>query len=473
MEQDISVQIEDNSSSIEYILRQITFVSWFLGAGIARPPKCHKIFTIILRIIYFGICSADIYFGVKTLNLNLENVKSKSDSYYIVFYICHLLRYVLAYYYVYHGIGQYDKWPVLMSKLNNFDEKIRKETAMNDRLIKIIVLLAVLVTFICSFLLFMFEVYNYYFEPKYNCITMVIHFLFYYTMIQLLINSFIFDIIVYMLYYRFQTINKLFMQLDRRFTASRIIHKIRYIRELYIGICDVVSTVNDIYGLHLLLFSAVCCTNVVYILFYIYWYLINNEHYNLILQHIFICILYTAPFSLTCWICTLMCEESDKMGIIIHTFALNSNAENLNNLNDMKIQPTVEVSSENQDDEQNSNKSIIYNHHHVDLKNLRENMDRDCIRHEINDFSIQLQQYRVTINVCNFFDMNNALFTAFLGVIITYFIILVEFDDFESKISDKSDLDSILNNTLDNIRKNIRDMLDKINVSNKDGNNNK
>ncbi|XP_036150673.1 putative gustatory receptor 2a [Monomorium pharaonis] len=57
---------------------------------------------------------------------------------------------------------------------------------------------------------------------------------------------------------------------------------------------------------------------------------------------------------------------------------------------------------------------------------LRKNLDRDCVRNEINDFSIQLQQHRVAFTAYDFFEMNNALLSGFVGAITTYLIILVQ-----------------------------------------------
>lgn len=50
-----------------------------------------------------------------------------------------------------------------------------------------------------------------------------------------------------------------------------------------------------------------------------------------------------------------------------------------------------------------------------------------CDRNEVNDSSIQLQQHRVAFTACDFFEMNNALLSGFVGVITTYLIILVQF----------------------------------------------
>lgn len=167
--------------------------------------------------------------------------------------------------------------------------------------------------------------------------------------------------------------------------------------------------INDIYGFHLLLCSANCFTMVVATLFRIYMSVVERNYAFMLINNI-IWILYAVQFGLMCWICTLARQESDKTGIIMYTIVLNYNAANLGKLNSTKNQLSLEVPPENQDDEQNSNRSSSYNLNYITMKNLlRKNLDRDCVRNEVNDFSIQLQQNRVAITACNFFEMNNAL----------------------------------------------------------------
>lgn len=135
-----------------------------------------------------------------------------------------------------------------------------------------------------------------------------------------------------------------------------------------------------------------------------------EKNYAFMLINNIIWILYAAQFGLMCWICTLARQESDKIGIIMYTIILNYNVMNSGKLNDTRNQSSLEIAPENQDGEQNSNRSSNYNLNYIALENLlRKNLDRDCIRNEINDFSIQLQQHRVAITACNFFEMNNAL----------------------------------------------------------------
>ena len=48
---------------------------------------------------------------------------------------------------------------------------------------------------------------------------------------------------------------------------------------------------------------------------------------------------------------------------------------------------------------------------------LRSNFEHDCVRDEIN-FLLELQQYRITFIVCDFFEMDNSLLTV-VSVIIS------------------------------------------------------
>lgn len=166
--------------------------------------------------------------------------------------------------------------------------------------------------------------------------------------------------------------------------------------------------INDIYGFHLLLCSANCFTMVVATLFRIYMGVVEKNYAFMLINNI-LWLLYIVQFGLMCWICTLARQESDKTGIIMYTIVLNYNAANLDKLNGTRNQSNLEVPPENQDGEQNS-RSSSYNLNYIAIENLlRKNLDRDCVRNEVNDFSIQLQQHRVAITACNFFEMNNAL----------------------------------------------------------------
>jgi len=229
--EEIHVQVEDNSPSIEHSLRPISYTSWLLGVGVARPRKCPKAVTIILRIVHLAVCSVIVAYGA--IDFFTFGSVFKSDIFKIMYYMNKVMCYVSAYYYVYHGIRQYDKWPELMDRMKKLDQKIRRESPMNDRPVKNIEALAILATFTCGPLFLIVHALYYYFTYPEDIFASDL--LLYYTIAQSLINSFVFDVIVYVLYHRFQTINELIDQLDELFGAPWIALKIRRIRELHTG----------------------------------------------------------------------------------------------------------------------------------------------------------------------------------------------------------------------------------------------
>lgn len=231
MEEEIRVQVEDNLPSIEYTLRPIAYTSWFLGVGIARPRGCPKVVTVILRIVHFGVCSVIVAYGA--LDFFTFGSVFKSDIFKIMYYMNKVVCYVSAYYYVYHGIRQYDRWPQLMDKMKNLDQKIRREIPVNDRPVKNAQVLAILATFACGPLSLSIHALYYYFTLPEDIFASDL--LLYYTIAQSLINSFVFDVTVYVLYRRFQMLNELIGQLDERFDAPWVALKVRRIRELHTG----------------------------------------------------------------------------------------------------------------------------------------------------------------------------------------------------------------------------------------------
>lgn len=181
----------------------------------------------------------------------------------------------------------------------------------------------------------------------------------------------------------------------------------------YADICDLVIAVNDIHGLHLLLCSANCFTMVVATLFRIYMGVVEKNYGFMLINNI-LWILYAIKFGLMCWVCTLASRESNRTGIIIYAMVLNNKSTNLDKANSVRNRLSLEVPRplEEQNGEQNSNRNSSYNLNYIAMEGLpRKNLDRDCIRNEVNDFSIQLQQNRVTFTACDFFEMNNALLT--------------------------------------------------------------
>lgn len=164
--------------------------------------------------------------------------------------------------------------------------------------------------------------------------------------------------------------------------------------------------VNDIYGFHLLFCSANCFTMVVATLFRIYMSVVEKNYGFMLINNI-LWILYATQFGLMCWVCTLARQESDKTGIIIYGIVLNCKSACLGKRTSVKYQQNLEVPLNS---EHNSNRSSSYNLNYVVMENLlRKNFDRDCVRNEVNDFSIQLQQHRVAFTARDFLEMNNTL----------------------------------------------------------------
>ncbi|XP_039305196.1 uncharacterized protein LOC105195377 [Solenopsis invicta] len=200
---------------------------------------------------------------------------------------------------------------------------------------------------------------------------------------------------------------------------------------------DLASKVNDIYSLHLLFCSANSFSMAVSSLFQLFdvWNL-KTSHYLFLSLQIFLCIVFVTKFYLTCWICTLTCEESDNTGRIIYEITLKYQPVNIDkhkasNISRLEVRPPLE----NLDGEQCSNWGSSDNLSYIDMDNLLcRNLNSECVLKEINDFSIQLQQHRVTFTACNFFEMNNALFKGFVGLFITYLIIV-------SQLNQQSDED--------------------------------
>ncbi|XP_012538496.1 uncharacterized protein LOC105837882 isoform X2 [Monomorium pharaonis] len=423
--EEIHVSIVDNPS-IEHVLRPVSYISWFLGVGIARPRECSKAVTIIIRIVHLVMCAVNMVYNV----IDLFNYIGLSSLYSHVFLFIHVLDrvmcYVSAYYYLYHGIGQYDKWPKLMDKIKELDQEIKRETHINDQSIKNMIAASVLTTFACCPLLLIAHVLYYYFiYPEYLFISDLI---LYYMIAKSVINSFVFDIVVYVLYCRYQAINELLDHLDGQSEPQWIALKIRRIRKLHNDICDLIIMVNDIHGLYLLFYSVHSFTTVVTTLFTIYITVVQKDYGFILLNNIF-WILYIIQFGLMCWICTLVRQESDKTGIIISTIVLKCKPLSLDKLNERRYQSSLEMqpSLKDPDNEQNFNWSSGHDLNNFEENFLRKNMD--CVRNEFDGFSVQLQHRRVAFTACDFFEMSNGLFCGFIGVIITYLIICIQFSE--------------------------------------------
>ncbi|XP_036146826.1 uncharacterized protein LOC105837921 isoform X3 [Monomorium pharaonis] len=335
--EEIHVPVHNNSSSIEQTLGPISFMSWFMGVGIARPRKCSKVVTIIIRIVYLAVFLISMVYNMIEL-FDFDNVTNHMLSF--MYFVNEAMFYVSTYYYIYHGIKQYDKWPKLMDKIKELDQKIRGETQISDQPVKKAVVVAILATLVCCLFLLIAEILL---SFIYSVEILAYNLVFFYMSAQSFINSFVVNIVVYVLYYRFQAINKLIGRLDKSTTALWIALKIKHIRELH--------------------------------------------------------------------------TESDKTGIIMSAVTLKCKPVNYDILHETGIQSGLEIQLDDLDNKQKFNWS--HNLRYVIIENLlRRNLDRDCVRSEINDFSIQLQHRRIAFTACNFFEISNALFC---GVSTTFF----------------------------------------------------
>ncbi|XP_039305823.1 uncharacterized protein LOC113003078 [Solenopsis invicta] len=424
MEENIHEQVEDNSPSIEQILRPISNTFWLLGGSIIYPPKSFKTITIITRILYTVIFLTNLISNL----LHITSIYKENELIQYIYLLNELIRYVLICYNIYYGVRLYEKWPKLMDRLKELDQKLEKEIPLNNGFIQIIQLKNVIkiipnfIAFIARPLILISSI-RFLYVSDLNPIFSINIVLFFDLIMQSMINSFFFDIIVYVLYCRFQTINELIGQLDELSNVQWITFKIRRIRELHADICDLASMVNDIYSLYLLFCSASYFTMAVTTLFQVYMEIITEVYIIVLFE-----IVYAMQFFLVCWICTVACEESNKTGRIIHKIILNCKSVNLDK-NEASNQSSLEMLSALDDlnSEQNFNSSSSHNLNYIVLENLlHKHLNQDCVRNEINDFSAQLQQNRVAFTACNFFELNNVSLSCFVGMNFTYLVIFVQ-----------------------------------------------
>lgn len=232
MEDEMSVQVEQEATSTtEETLQVIIYVSWFLGVGIARPKRLPKFVTIIIRVLHFGVCTVIVAYGA--IDFFTFGTVFKSDIYKIMYYMNKVVCYVSSYYYVFHGIRHYEKWPLLMNKIEQLNKKITREVSVNERSIKTVQILAVILTFFLGPVSLLIHALYYYFTLPEEIFASDL--LLYYTIAQSAINSFIFDTVVYVICNRFKKINSMIELLDNKLVASLIAFKIRRIRELHSG----------------------------------------------------------------------------------------------------------------------------------------------------------------------------------------------------------------------------------------------
>ncbi|XP_043497336.1 uncharacterized protein LOC122521022 [Polistes fuscatus] len=433
MEDETRVQIEQRSTlTTEKTLRVITYVSWFLGVGVAHPKKLPKFVTIIVRVLNFGVCTVIVAYGA--IDFFTFGTIFKSDIFKIMYYMNKVVCYISSYYYVFHGIKHYEKWPLLMDKIEQLNKKITREVSINERSIKTVQILAVMLTFILGPVSLLMHVLYYYFTSPEDIFASDL--LLYYTIAQSIINSFVFDTVVYVICNRFRKINKMIERLDNKLVASLIAFKIRRIRELHSDVCKLVVLVNDTHGVQLLLCSANSFIMVLATLFRIYMGVVEHNYAFMLINNI-IWIIYAGQFGLMCWVCTLTNREFKKTGILIHSVIPNHEKTDRDkplsilaicNEHDYSLQ-LHQQNQQHHDDRRRISLDISrFGLNYFSMENLlRANIERDCIRNEINDFSNQLQQQPIAFTACDFFEMNNALLTGFVGVITTYLIIVVQF----------------------------------------------
>ncbi|XP_076650898.1 uncharacterized protein LOC143357994 [Halictus rubicundus] len=419
MEEEITVQVDENPPCPEHILRPITYVSWFLGVGVGSPKNCPKLVTMILRGVHIAVCTVIVAFSVMDFaNFGREFTSKLFEIMYCMNEtICH----VSAYYYVCNIIKYYDEWPELMKMMESLDLLINKELAIDDTSVRsrqIVAILTVIVLGPVS--LAVHVLYYYYTDPNQIYASDL---LLYYSISQTLANSFVFDVVVYMICLRFRTINLAIKGLDEKLGTFWVALKIRRIRKLHSDACAVIMKVNEIYGMDLLLCSTNAFIMVVAKLFRIYMSAAEQKNGFIFLNNL-IWLVYCGQFIVMCWVCTLTHREVNKIGPSVQEFVLN--AQYLTKFNKF-------ASFRNFCNEERRRVSICEDQSAIYPNNfgmdslLRANFERDCVRNEANDFALQLQQHNVKFTACDFFDMDNSLLTRFISVITTYLIILMQF----------------------------------------------
>ncbi|XP_054009805.1 uncharacterized protein LOC128893070 [Hylaeus anthracinus] len=415
---------EDNQSKPERTLRPIMFVSWLLGVGVARPKKCPKAFTMILHALHFGVCTVSVAFAAIDF-ADFHEVFS-SDLFEIMYCVNEVIRHVSAYYYVCHVIQHYDKWPALMKMMESLDQHIGTEVPVNEKAVKIKQILAVLTVCLLGPVSLTAHVVYYYFTAPDQIYASDL--LLYYTIAQTLANSFVFDIIVYMICQRFRSINATIERMDEKLGAPWTASKIRRIRKLHSEACSVVATVNEIYGIDLLLCSTNAFVTVVAKLFRIYMSAKEQQSGFIFLNNV-IWLIYGLQFVVMCWVCTLTHREINKIGLCIEEFALNTqHSSKFNRLAPFRSFRQKEPTWLQVYDDRSDLYRYAVNLNGFGMESLpRTDFDRDCVRSETNDFILQLQVCRVKFTACDFFEMDNSLLTRFISVITTYLIILVQF----------------------------------------------
>lgn len=170
---------------------------------------------------------------------------------------------------------------------------------------------------------------------------------------------------------------------------------------------------NDIYGLHLLFASANSFTMVVAKLFRIYMSVVEKNYEFIFINNI-IWMIYAGQFAVTCYVCNMTSQESQRCGSIIHAITMDSKySAKFRKLSSLSFRRMESMEAEEQNGSQQPNEANdLPTLNYFGLESLlRGNLERDCIRNELIDFSSQMQHHRITFSACDFFEMNNSLLT--------------------------------------------------------------
>ncbi|CAL7938523.1 unnamed protein product [Xylocopa violacea] len=423
-EEEIAVRVENGRANPERTLRPIMYASWLLGVGVGRPKNSPKWMTMLIRAIHFAVCSVIVAFSA--MDFADFGKEFTSELFEIMYCVNETGRHLAAYYYVYHIIRHYDKWAELMEILERFDENVGKGSApIDDRSVRIGQILAILLVLLFGPISLIAHVLYYYLTAPDQIFASDL--LLYYTIAQTLINSFVFDIVVYAIRQRFRAIGETMGQSsNERFGIYRIASKIRRIRRLYNELCCAVTTVNEIYGVDLLLCSTNAFVLVVAKLFRIYMSAVERKNGFIFLNNV-IWMIYGGQLVAMCWVCTLTHREINKIGLCVSEFALNGNRETVVKSDQLASSRNFWNEEPRQRLERAATTTTTSSSSHC----------RSPIRDELNDFSLELHRYRLAFTACDYFEMDNSLLTrvseinrrkySFVSVITTYLIILVQF----------------------------------------------
>lgn len=176
--------------------------------------------------------------------------------------------------------------------------------------------------------------------------------------------------------------------------------------------------INEIYGIDLLLCSTNAFILVVAKLFRIYMSAAEKKSGFIFLNNV-IWMIYGGQFIIMCWVCTLTHREINKIGLYISEFMLNvQHSTKFNKLASFSFhnREPERLQISNNERSPRGNNGILNG---FGMESLRSNFERDCVRNEINDFSLQLQQHKILFSACDFFEMDNSLLTRVNTIIAT------------------------------------------------------